>query len=196
MNIAAHGPVIAFVLDHFRAVTPLEQVADAPPTAPRPDCKAGKKALHACAEVGARRLEQEMEMVSHDDVTEHLPAVADDRLLQAVDQPVPVRIIADDLLPGIAPRHHMIDGVLKFDPQSPWHVQTLRAGSRRVKLKNKKPSLSPRTREVCHRERARQIGMRRRLVGRSYFTALSPSWSSGAARVSMSSHLPVLTLKT
>jgi hypothetical protein len=31
--------------------------------------------------------------------------VADGRLLETVDQPTSVRIIADDLLPGIAPRH-------------------------------------------------------------------------------------------
>jgi len=42
-----------------------------------------------------------MEVVSHDDVTEQLPAVADDRLLEAVEQPAPVRIIAEDFLPRL-----------------------------------------------------------------------------------------------
>jgi len=42
-----------------------------------------------------------MEVVSHDDVTEQLPAVADDRLLEVVEQPTPVRIIAEDFLPRL-----------------------------------------------------------------------------------------------
>ena len=52
-------------------------------------------------------------MIAHDDVAEELPVVADDRLLETVDQPTSVGIIADDLLPGVAPRHHVIDGTLK-----------------------------------------------------------------------------------
>ena len=48
--------------------------------------------------------------------------MADDRLLEAVDQPASIRIIADNLLPGIAPRHHVIDGALELDPKSPWHL--------------------------------------------------------------------------
>jgi hypothetical protein len=46
-----------------------------------------------------------MNMIAHDDAAEGLPVVADGRLLETVDQPSSVRIIADDLLPGIAPRH-------------------------------------------------------------------------------------------
>jgi hypothetical protein len=48
-----------------------------------------------------------------------------DRLLEALDQAMTVRIIADDSLPRVAPRHDRIDGALKFDPEPPWHVQTL-----------------------------------------------------------------------
>jgi hypothetical protein len=65
-----------------------------------------------------------MEMIAHDDVAEELPVAADDRLLETVDQPTSVGIIADDLLPGVAPRHHVIDGTLKLDPKSPWRVQS------------------------------------------------------------------------
>jgi hypothetical protein len=66
-----------------------------------------------------------MKMIAHDDVTEELPVVADDRLLEAGDQAASVRIIADDLLPGVGPRHHVIVGTLKLDPKSPWHVRSL-----------------------------------------------------------------------
>ena len=74
-------------------------------------------------------------MIAHDDVTEQLPALADDGLFEPVNQPASVRIIADDLLPGIAPRHHVIDGPLKFDSQSSWHVERLDVRSLIVKLK-------------------------------------------------------------
>jgi hypothetical protein len=68
-----------------------------------------------------------MKMIAHDDVREELPAVADDRLLETVDQPTSIRIIADDLLSAVAPRRHVIDGALKLDPKSPWHVPSSHA---------------------------------------------------------------------
>ena len=46
--------------------------------------------------------------------------MANDCVLEAVDQPASIRIIADDFLPGIAPRHHVIISALKFGPWSPW----------------------------------------------------------------------------
>ena len=85
-----------------------------------------------------RRFEQEMEVISHDDITKQFPAAADNRALQPVNQPPSVRIIADDFLTAIAPRHYMIDGAFKLDPQSPRHVRRLRAVSLAVKLRNKK----------------------------------------------------------
>ena len=69
--------------------------------------------------------DQEMEMIAHDDITRELPVMANHGLLEPFDQPLPVRIIADDLLPRISPYHHVIDGALKFDPKSSWHVGSL-----------------------------------------------------------------------
>jgi hypothetical protein len=68
-----------------------------------------------------------MKMIAHNDVTEELPIVPANRLLEAVDQTTSIRIIADNPLQAIAPRHHMTDGTLKFDPKSPWHVPNLDA---------------------------------------------------------------------
>ena len=78
--------------------------------------------MHARAEVGVRGLHQQMEMISHNDITQQLPSMADDRLFEPINQPASVRIIADDFLPGIAPRHHVINGALKFNAKSSWHV--------------------------------------------------------------------------
>ncbi len=41
-------------------------------------------------------------MISHHDVTQQLPAMADDGVLEPVKQPASVRIVADDFLPGVA----------------------------------------------------------------------------------------------
>ncbi len=145
VNVAAHRPVIAFILNHLGAVSPLEQVALSPPAPPRPDRIAGEEALHARAKVGTGRPEQQVEMISHDDVAEQLPSAAHDSLLKAGDQPPSVRIITDDLLACVAPRHDVIDGALKFDPQSPWHGARLDVRKTACQAENKKPGLSPRS---------------------------------------------------
>jgi hypothetical protein len=87
-----------------------------------------------------------MQMIPHDDVADQLPAMAEHSALQAIDQPSSVRIVAHNLLPSVAPRHDVIDGALKFDPQSPWHVGTLDGGRSFVKRKT--------SNKVCHREAA------------------------------------------
>jgi hypothetical protein len=69
--------------------------------------------------------DQEMKVVAHHDVTDELPLAADDRLLQSVEQLASIRIIANNPPPGIAPRHHVIDGTLELDPKSPWHAPRL-----------------------------------------------------------------------
>jgi hypothetical protein len=84
-----------------------------------------------------------MEIIAHDDVADQLPALADDRVLEAHDQPTSVRVIADNLLPSVAPSHHVIDRALKFDPQSPWHVQSNDTGETDFQAENQKQSLSP-----------------------------------------------------
>jgi hypothetical protein len=64
---------------------------------------------------------------------------AGDGVLQAVDQPAPVGIVADDLLPGVAPGPDVVDGALEFDAESSWHAGRLpREGvGCRGKTKNK-----------------------------------------------------------
>jgi hypothetical protein len=53
-------------------------------------------------------------------------AMPDDGLLESVNQSRSVRIIADDLLAGIPPRHHLIDGAFELDPQSSWRFEKAR----------------------------------------------------------------------
>ncbi len=83
--------------------------------------------------------------ISHDGVSEQLPPATHDSLFEAVDQPAPVCIIADDLLACAAPRRDVSDGALKFDPQSPWHGARLEAWKTDCQAENNEPSLSPRS---------------------------------------------------
>jgi hypothetical protein len=80
-------------------------------------------------------------MVTHDDVVDQLPAVADDRVLEAHDRPSLVRVTADNLLPSVAARDHVIDRALKFEPQSPWHAQRMDAEQTDCRAENQKLSL-------------------------------------------------------
>ena len=59
--------------------------------------------MHPGTEIRAGRFDQEMEMIAHDDIARKLPSVADHGLLESLDQPLSVRIIAADSLPGLSP---------------------------------------------------------------------------------------------
>jgi hypothetical protein len=78
-----------------------------------------------------------MKVISDDDVRQQIPAMADDELLESVDQPTPVPIVANDLLARITPRHHVIDGPFEFNSQSSWHGGRLEVRKPPVKLKTK-----------------------------------------------------------
>jgi hypothetical protein len=56
-------------------------------------------------------------------------------LLEPVDQPAAVGIIADELLPSTTPRHRVINRFLEFDPQSSWHSRTQDIGRAVVERK-------------------------------------------------------------
>jgi hypothetical protein len=133
------------VLDHLGAVPPREQVAQTPPTPPRPDRLTRKEALHSRAKVGATGFDQEMKVVAHYDVADERPLVSDDRLLQSVEQSASIRIIADNPLAGIAPRHPVIDGTLELNPKPPWHAPSLGAQRADCPAENKKQSLTSRS---------------------------------------------------
>jgi hypothetical protein len=40
---------------------------------------------------------------------------------QVVEQSFPVLVVLNDLLATVSPGHHVVDGPLEFDPQSPGH---------------------------------------------------------------------------
>jgi hypothetical protein len=54
-----------------------------------------------------------------------------------------MRIIADNLLPGIAPRHHMTSGALKLDAKSPWRLPSVDARQTNCPTENKSDTAKP-----------------------------------------------------
>ena len=137
MNVPAHDPIVRLVFDHLGLEPPLEQVSRPSPPAQGPMGIGRKKSLHAPRQVGPRRLEQQVEMVAHQHEAEQQPTPARDSALQVVEQPAAIIVIMDDVLPGIAPSHDVVDRALEFDPESSWHRVTLRTVSPCGKEKRK-----------------------------------------------------------
>ena len=73
-----------------------------------------------------------------------MPAMSDDGLLESVDQSASVRIIADDLLAGISPRHHMIDRAFRSAVFVAF--RKVRGQETNCQAKNQKQRLTPRSR--------------------------------------------------
>ena len=72
-------------------------------------------------------------MIPHHDIGRQLPTVTNHDMLQPLDQPLPVRIVADNFLSRISSCHHVIDGTLEFNPKSARHAWTLGGCNQTVK---------------------------------------------------------------
>jgi hypothetical protein len=66
-----------------------------------------------------------LEVVASDDEAEQLQVRMGDGPCEVVDQALPALFIVDDVLPGITPRHDVVDGAVKFDAKSSWHFGML-----------------------------------------------------------------------
>jgi hypothetical protein len=91
-------------------------VATSPPIGVRRE-----EQLHALGEVGARRLEDQVEVIGQEDKGIQLPSRPPNGAFQASHQPPAVGIVLDDVLPAVTPCHDMIDGIGILDPQSSCH---------------------------------------------------------------------------
>jgi hypothetical protein len=100
-----------------------------------------------------------MQMVPHDDVAQQLPAMADHGAFEPVNQSAPVRIVADDLLAGIAPCHHVVNGALEFDSESSWHAASLdiRKPIVNQKQKTKSDTAKPPSEADCQSKTKNQV---------------------------------------
>ncbi len=96
----------------------------APSAMPRIESRGvgGLQPAHPVAEVSARRPHQRVVVIAHETVAMQSPAVSLDRPGQGVEEPLSVPIIAEDVAPLIAARHHVIDSPRKFHPNRSRHV--------------------------------------------------------------------------
>ena len=121
MDVAGQDPEIRLVLDQLGPVAALEEVpamavATSPPIGVRRE-----EQLHALGEVGARRLEDQVEVIGQEDKGIQRPSRPPNGAFQASHQPPAVGIVLDDVLPAVTPCHDMIDGIGILDPQSSCH---------------------------------------------------------------------------
>ena len=102
-----------------------------------------EKLLHTQCEVGARGLDQQVQMVAHEDEGRQFPLTPQHRAPQVVEQSLTVRVVVNDPLAAVAPGHHVIDGALKLDAKSSRHLPSRTHRSEGLNKKNQKQSLTP-----------------------------------------------------
>ena len=76
VDIPADGPIVALILDEFGPVPSLEQVPDSTMSSSMPDGIRREELLHAPRKIGARRLEEQVQVVLHEYEGEQFPAAA------------------------------------------------------------------------------------------------------------------------
>ena len=136
MDIATHRPEIAFIFHQFAFEATLKEMARTPVSFRKPVGITRQQSLHPTGEVGAWRAEEQMKMIGHQAIREQLPATANDRILQILDESFPIVVVEEDRLPRVATRHDMINRSLVFDAQRSSHVVSITA-SLALSTKNK-----------------------------------------------------------
>jgi len=76
---------------------------------------------HEFLEIGPRGLDQQMKMIGHQDVGQHLHLVDLGGADQELQKDRMVQILGVDLLTGIAPAGNMVIGVLELDAEGTGH---------------------------------------------------------------------------
>src|SRR5271157_5570827 len=117
VNVSAHGPEVALMLNQSGFEAALGEVARSPMPLGLPVGVSGNEVLHAPRQVGLRRSQEEVEVVGQEHETEQVPTEPPDRLLQSVEQPLVVRLVLEDGSPEVATGHHVMDRAAIFDPQ-------------------------------------------------------------------------------
>ncbi len=131
---------LTLVLDQLGLVPSLKQVSRSPLAPWAPLGIGREKRLHSASEIRSVRLEQEMEAIAHVHEAQNLPPRARDGAFEAIKQPSAVVIVLDDVLPGIAPSHEMIDRAHEFNAKSSWDGKRLPSTTTAVKGKIKTTS--------------------------------------------------------
>ncbi len=78
--------------------------------APRPNIGiAGQKRLHAASEVGLGSLEDDVQVVGHDRESVDAPTTAKRGFTEMFLEPIPVGVIANNILPAVTAGHDVVD---------------------------------------------------------------------------------------
>jgi hypothetical protein len=96
-------------------------------TAVEPGGVDAQKPFHACHQIGAGRLHDQMEMVWHQAESLHLPACFPAGFRQSAKEQHAIRITFENGFAPVAPIHDTIDGAGIFDPKFSGHTDELAA---------------------------------------------------------------------
>src|SRR5512133_3811920 len=87
------------------------------------------QSLHTAGQVRVRRLNEQMEMVSHEAIGMDPPAVAAHDSIADLEEPPPIVVILVDRLSPVPASGDVIDAPGNLDPGSSWHRTSVRAES-------------------------------------------------------------------
>ena len=143
MDVPAHSPEVALVLDQLALEPSLKEVSWPPMAFGVPVGVAGYEVLHAPRKIGTRGAQEQVQVIRHEHEAEKLPAKTIDSLFQAVNHSLIVTIVPEDDLPRVPSGHHVVDRAGKFGSQRSCHGVTLPSATSPV---NRLPDLTPRSR--------------------------------------------------
>ena len=121
VNVAGEDPEIGLVLDQFRPIASLEEMPAEPMTASPPVGIGREQQLHTPGEVGSGRFEHQVEMIGHQHEGVEDPPRTMNCLLQPAEQPLPVRVVANNVLPGVAAGHDVVNRISILDTKAARH---------------------------------------------------------------------------
>ena len=119
-----------------RLVAPTEQVAEelVPPV--EATRVSAQQPFHSGDQIGLRRLDDQMEMIRHEDIGVNLPARLSASLAQRVDEALAIRIIHEDQFAPVTAIHDVIKRASLLDSQLAGHTRGVALAALYINIKN------------------------------------------------------------
>ena len=155
MHVAHQLQQIGLGLDQQRLVAPLEQVADAPLAGVHKAGGAERQVLYRPRQGRLAGLDHQVHVVGHQAIAVDAVAEARNALGEQVEEPPPVGHGEEDVLPAVAPQHHVIDAARNMQARLACHAGRLtRARQQRnnaclTPFRHYDPVISERTKQLC-----------------------------------------------
>ena len=119
-----------------RLVAPGEQVAEELVTPVEATRVSAKQPFHSGDQIGLRRLDDQMEMIRHEDIGVNLPARLSASLAQRVDEALAIRIIHEDQFAPVTAIHDVIKRASLLDSQLAGHTRGVALAALYINIKN------------------------------------------------------------